>query len=324
MSGPLCDAVTGQPGGRAVLESLDRANLFLVPLDDHRRWYRYHHLFADVLRARLLDEQPELVAVLHRRAGDWYEAHGLRSDAIHHALAAENHGRAAELIERSIPDARRDRTDAALRGWLDQLPRDVVRVRPVLSLAYAGALLSTGRVEGVEEHLADAERGIAARDDVGTVVVDEELYRSLPGWVALYRAAHALLLGDTSTTVAFAHDGLGLLADDDHIGLAAGSAMVGLASWAEGDLDAAHAAYARCQRIFHDSGYRSDVLGCAITLADIRITQGRLRDAMGTYEEALRLAAATPTAVAGSCAARSTCTWAWPSCTASTTTSPRR
>ena len=88
MSGPLCDAVTGQAGGNATLEALDRGNLFLVPLDDRRRWYRYHHLFADVLRARLLDEQPDESPELHRRASEWYEQNGERAEAIRHAMAA--------------------------------------------------------------------------------------------------------------------------------------------------------------------------------------------------------------------------------------------
>ncbi|MGH8939582.1 MAG: AAA family ATPase, partial [Actinomycetes bacterium] len=96
LSGPLCDAVTGRDAGKAMVEALDRANLFLVPLDDRRRWYRYHHLFADVLRARLLDEQPDVVPHLHRRACDWYEQNGERAVAIDHALAAEDFERAAD------------------------------------------------------------------------------------------------------------------------------------------------------------------------------------------------------------------------------------
>ena len=95
LSGPLCDAVTGQDGGKAMLEALDRGNLFLVPLDDRRRWYRYHHLFADVLQARLLDEQPGQVPDLHRRASEWYEQNGEPSEAIRHALAAGDFERAA-------------------------------------------------------------------------------------------------------------------------------------------------------------------------------------------------------------------------------------
>jgi LuxR family maltose regulon positive regulatory protein len=88
LSGPLCDAVTGHAGGRATLEGLDRANLFVIPLDDSRRWYRYHHLFADVLRAHLVEEQPDQMADLHRRASEWFEQNGEPSEAIRHAVAA--------------------------------------------------------------------------------------------------------------------------------------------------------------------------------------------------------------------------------------------
>ena len=114
LSGPLCDAVTGQADGRAMLEALDRANLFLVPLDDRRRWYRYHHLFADVLRAHLLDEQPDEVPELHRRASDWYEQNGDRSEAIRHALAGGDFDRAADLIELAVPALRAGRQEATV------------------------------------------------------------------------------------------------------------------------------------------------------------------------------------------------------------------
>ena len=164
LSGALCDAVTGQVGGKAMLESLDRGNLFLVPLDDQRRWYRYHHLFADVLRARLVDEQPDQVPDLHRRASAWYERNGEPSVAIGHALAAEDFGRAADLIERAIPAARRDRQETTARGWLEKLPDDVIRTRPVLAVFYAGSMLTVGELDGVEERLADAERSFGDPD----------------------------------------------------------------------------------------------------------------------------------------------------------------
>src|SRR5580693_1527898 len=157
LSGPLCDAVTGQGGGKAMLAALERGNLFLVPLDDRRRWYRYHHLFADVLQARLLDEQPGQVPDLHRRASAWYQQNGEPSVAIGHALAAGDFGRAADLVELAIPAMLRSRQEAAVLGWLELLPEEVVRVRPVLSVGFAGALLAGGEFEGVEARLRDAE-----------------------------------------------------------------------------------------------------------------------------------------------------------------------
>ncbi|HEX2808761.1 MAG TPA: hypothetical protein VHN80_21570, partial [Kineosporiaceae bacterium] len=129
LSGSLCDAVTAQSGGKATLEALDRANLFVIPLDDNRRWYRYHHLFADVLRAHLLDERAVEVSDLHRRASRWYEEDGQPSPAIRHALAAPDVERAAGLVELAIPALRRDRQEATIRRWLDALPGEVVRVR---------------------------------------------------------------------------------------------------------------------------------------------------------------------------------------------------
>ena len=295
--GALCDAVTAQGGGKATLEALDRANLFLVPLDDHRRWYRYHHLFADVLRARLLDEQPDHVRTLHQRASKWYEEHGHPAEAIRHALAAPDFERAADLVEREFPASRRDRREGTLLGWLEQLPEEVLGKRPVLSVVYAGTLLSTGSVDGVERRLRDAERWLAADGPTnpatapeGMVVVDDAELSRLPGWLAIYRAAQALMLGDAATTVAHASRALDLLEQGDQIGRAAASALKGLASWAGGDLESAHQAYATCLDIFHQAGYLSDVLACSITLGDIRVAQGRLREAMGTYERALRLA----------------------------------
>ncbi len=159
LSGPLCDAVTGQSGSKAMLEALDRGNLFLVPLDDRRRWYRYHQLFADVLNARLLDEQPGQVPDLHRRASAWYQQNGEPSEAISHALAAEDFERAADLVELAIPAMRRTRQEATLRGWLKALPDELFRVRPVLSVGFAGALLAVGELEGVEARLRDAGGG---------------------------------------------------------------------------------------------------------------------------------------------------------------------
>ena len=200
LSGPLCDAVTGQGGGKATLAALERGNLFLVPLDDRRRWYRYHHLFADVLQARLLDEQPGQVPDLHRRASVWYQQNGEPSVAIGHALAAEDFGRAADLIELAIPVMRRTRQEAALRGWLKTLPDEVVRVRPVLSVAFAGALLAVGEFEGVEGRLRDAERCLSATTGTGAgspapsaeMADDDEEFRRLPAGIELYRSALAM------------------------------------------------------------------------------------------------------------------------------------
>jgi LuxR family maltose regulon positive regulatory protein len=298
LSGPLCDVVTGQDGGKAKLEALDRGNLFLVPLDDRRRWYRYHQLFADVLRVHLLDEQADDVAGLHRRASDWYEQNGEPSEAIRHALAAEDFERAADLVELAIPVMRRSRQEATLRGWLEALPHELVRVRPVLSIGLVGVLMASGELERVEGPLRDAERWLdtttgsgrgAHAESVEMVVVDDEGYRRLPGTIEMYRAAQAQARGDALGTVRHARRAIDLSPDDDHLCRAAAAGFLGLASWASGDLEAAHRAYAECMAGLRRAGHDSDVLGSAIALADIWLAQGRLGEAMRTYEHALQL-----------------------------------
>src|SRR5512134_2641208 len=150
LNGPLCEAVTLQPGSRARLDQLQRGNLFLIPLDDQRHWYRYHHLFADVLHMHLKAEQPDQVPILHRRASEWYQHNGLPADAIHHALAGKDFEQAADLIERAVPEMQRSRQEAILLGWLKALPDDMFRNRPVLNVQYAGMLLQNGQHQGVE------------------------------------------------------------------------------------------------------------------------------------------------------------------------------
>ena len=128
-----------------MLVALERANLFIVALDDRREWYRYHHLFADVLRARMLSEQPDQVPLLHQRASQWYERHDLTEEAVRHALAARDFDRAAHLIELAVPAIRRHRQEAMMYGWLKALPDDAVRRSPVLSVFYGSMLMALRR-----------------------------------------------------------------------------------------------------------------------------------------------------------------------------------
>ena len=164
LTGPLCDAVLARDDAGAMLQTLERANLFLVALDDRREWYRYHQLFADVLRARLLGEQPELVPVLHERASRWYEQHDLADEAVQHALAARDVDRAARLVEQAVPMIRRQRREAVVQGWLAALPDDTVRRSPVLSVFAAALLMVAGDLAAVEPRLDDAEAALAAAD----------------------------------------------------------------------------------------------------------------------------------------------------------------
>jgi LuxR family maltose regulon positive regulatory protein len=315
LNGPLCDAVTSQQGGSARLLDLERGNFFVVALDDRRHWFRYHHLFGDVLSAHLKAEQPDQLATLHRRASQWFEQHGSVADAIRHALSACDFERAADLVELAVPAMRQNRQEAAVLGWLKALPDELIRFRPVLSAAYAWALLVSGELEGVEARLSDAERWLdttadmrgqpeipsaetwpesfnSAQDRLGRrmVVVDEEEFRLLPGSIAIYRAARAQALGEVANTMTYARRVLDLVPEDDHLRRGSAAGFLGLAYWTSGDLEAAYRSYAECMARVQKAGHRSDAIGCAIALADIRMAQGRLREAMRTYERGLQLA----------------------------------
>ncbi len=295
LSGPLCDAVTELGGGREALPALERENLFLLPLDDRRRWYRYHQLFADVLHARLLDEQPERVADLHRRASGWFERTGDASEAIRHALAAGDFPRAADLAELAIPAMGRTRQESVVLGWLAALPDEEVRVRPVLTVGFAGALLLGGRTDGVAERLTHAESLLSgaaqaegsADPAAGFVVADRARLADLPGMIELYRSALALAGGDVPGTVAHAQRARERSAADDHLCRTAALGLSGLALWSSGELEAGHRAYVECMAGLYRGGHIADTFGCALALADIRVTQGRLTDALRTYEQAL-------------------------------------
>ncbi len=291
LSGPLCDAVTGQGSGGARLESLDRDNLFVVPLDDRRQWYRYHHLFAEVLRAYLTEEQPDALATLHRRAARWFEHNGSLPDAIRHSLAAGDVEHVADLVEAAAPGLSQARQEATLLAWLRALPEEVLRNRPVLNARYAGVLLSNGLLAQVESRLDDAARWLDPAAPVHEmVVVDEASFLRLPGSIAMWRAGAHLMGGDPTGTVKHAREALQLSSPDDHLTRGGAAALIGLTAWGNGELDEAFARYTDCITHLRSEGSLADVVACSITLADIRITQGRLHEAMDIYASGLQLA----------------------------------
>jgi len=297
LCGPLCDAVldSSSASGQKTLEYLDHANIFIVSLDHERHWYRYHHLFADVLRMHLLAEQPDQVFTLHRRASVWYERNDLRNDAIRHALAANDFVRAADLIELAYPVMNINRQFSTLLGWLKALPDEVVRARPMLCFGYAFSAMSCGENESVESRLRDAEHWLKRVEQSESppeemVVVDKEEFRRLPGLIALTRGGQALGRGDMPETVKYAQRVLDLKPDGDYLMLGGAASQLGLVAWTNGDLDTARRMTVDGIKNLRLGGFISPSIGATITLADIQIAQGCLHDAMTTYEHGLQWA----------------------------------
>jgi LuxR family maltose regulon positive regulatory protein len=289
LSGSLCDAVTAEDGSRGMLETLERGNLFVVPLDDQRQWYRYHHLFADVLQVHLIEALPEQVFSLHQRASAWYEQNGLPTDAIRHALAAEDFERAAGLIELAWSAMDLSYQSSTWLGWVKALPDVLIRARPVLSVGYAWALLDGGELEASEARLHDAERCLETPTDK-MVVVDKEQFRSLPASIATARAYRSLALGNVPATVKYAQQALELTPEDDQVRHIQAISLLGLAQYTSGDLEAAERSLADFYTNLRKTGEIPTLIGITFLLADIRVALGRLHEAESSYQQTLRIA----------------------------------
>ena len=282
MCAPLCNAIAEHTDGQTTLERLEHANLFLVPLDNERQWYRYHHLFADVLRQRLSQERPDLVPELHQRASGWFEEEGLVAEAIHHALEAQDWKRAVRLIEASGMAVVLSQQVQTMLGWIDELPEDLIRERPGLCTIHAIALVFLNRPDAAEARLQQAERCLR-----GTPTTDET--RAILGRAAVIRAGIARFSGDLELCVELARQGLELLPETESTARERAAAMtnVALAYQVSGDVTPANERLLEeASAAFRTSGALIALLRSINFLARLRTLQGRLRAAAATYEEA--------------------------------------
>jgi len=291
LCGPLCDAVLMDPTaiGQATLEYLERANLFLVPLDNERRWYRYHHLFAELLRQRLQQsiassprDERGGVAEFHRRASQWYEDHGLSMEAFHHAAAAHDVERATRLAEgEGMPQHFRGAV-APVLDWLESLPTTVLNARPSLWVRYASLLLVTGQTTGVEEKLQAAEaalQGIEADDKT----------RDLIGQIAADRATLALARYQGEPMLAQSRRALEYLHPNNLSFRATAHWTLGVAYLLQGDRAAASRAYTEAIALSQAAGESFTTILATLGLGNVQEADNQLYVAAETYRRVLQL-----------------------------------
>jgi len=300
LCGPLCDAVLLAPSGsgQATLAYIEHSNLFLIPLDNERRWYRYHHLFADLLRQRLhhsrassTENEVGDVTELHRRASIWYEDNGMELDAFHHAAVANDVERAEHLIEGKGMPLQFRGAGAPVLNWLESLPKAVLDARPSLWVTYASTLLFGGQHTAVELKLQAAET--ALQD-----TAPDHNARDLVGRIASMRATLAVIQHDVETIITQSRRALEYLHPDNLLVRTATTYTLGHAYQIQGDRAAASQAYTEIISISKSFGDSIYTIAATLSLGQVQETDNQLSLATGTYRRVLELAGDPPDPIA--------------------------
>ena len=286
LCGPLCDALTGGTDGRETLAQLEHANLFVVSLDPEQRWYRYHHLFGDLLRSRLLHDSPDQVVLLHGRAAAWFESQGMFDQAIQHALQAGDYERAARLIRRGQLDVFYSRNISTLDAWLQAFPEDFLRADPWLCIAKAHILWSTARRQGIPVYIVSAEKILAEQLSAGKMAEADPDYRMLLGECLTFKATSASFKGNLDLGVKLAQQAIDTIPRTSRaLGFALGSLYV--VYQLAGEFDLCLQTCLEARRVARELNYPSMNATAVYSMAVMYRVKGQLSQALSVLQEAL-------------------------------------
>ena len=282
-SAPLCDAVLEISNSKEILQHLDEANLFLIPLDDERKWYRYHHLFADFLGQHLQEREPKNIPGLHRRASQWLEQNGLLTEAINHSWAGEDYERAAHLVESIGPDMMMQSEFDQLTTWLDAMPKELVENWPWLCIIRAWMCDRWGQFEVGEQYLQHAEEAL----DSNASSIPDEAEKIIRGQISAIRALFALKKGQIPQSIEYSNQALDYL-PKDYFNRGVASFSLGAAKKAQGDLSGAIQVYDEGRRASLAAGNRILAQAIILDTGKTQSLQGHLHQAAETLREAIQ------------------------------------
>ncbi len=291
LSGPLCRAVTGDPHSAAILATLVGKNLFLIPLDDEGIWFRYHHLFADMLAIRLAREQPEMVTQLHERAAQWYETAVRVDDALYHALQAHAVDYAAEIVVRHWHRAVYTGWPNVALGWLHALPEGAVRQNPVLSMAAAWTQWIRGETTLAEQHAEDARRAFDRAITPKPDMPEGLEFETIPSQIAALNALMAVRFGRLEEALHFATQAIEMPQAKDVMALGLAHMALGTAHRDLGHVAEAIVTYRQAVELMRQTHNHLAMATSALNLGRLLLAQGHLREAEAVYEAALTWAA---------------------------------
>lgn len=288
VNGPLANAVTCNKDGQERLEQLASANLFLIPLDDERKWFRYHQLFADLLRNQLKKTRSDLEPSLHRHASEWFEREGMMAEAVHHALVIEDYERAADLIESiAVPLISESRLSAP-RDWLTKLPTELIEKRPWLCESLASVHLAAGEFDTAERFLKNAESLISGEKG-GQFFKSAEDYNRIRNHMTALQATLASTHGDISRTIELCHETLKHLPDDQLTARCLLTWNLGTAYWIRGEVSIASRYLEEALTLSQSTGNYFLALICLGYQADIQAKHGHLNEAARIDRRAIEL-----------------------------------
>jgi len=286
LSGPLCDAVTEQENSQQLLNDLEKANLFVIPLDDERCWYRYHHLFADLLEQRLRSKQADLIPELHRRASQWLAENGFKNEAVDHAFFAQDTDRAAQLIE-EIAEIDWDRArESRLLRWFKKLPDEKIDANPNLGIFYARESFKSGHLDEAEKRLQAAEQMLESAS------ISDVNKKGLLGRIAVIRAYMSARTGDVSGIIRFSNQALKLLPQRDLMWRSVAAWTLGMGyGWAgAGDCVKAQQAFSAAMKTSQEAGNIYYYIFAGSCLGSVMLMRAKFKEASNICQQMLSLA----------------------------------